>query len=166
LLVGVPSNFVAFFVLGSLMHKRRSSWVHRILFVVSLLIPIGLAGYGVLIVAGINSSGFVIGFIGLLVVVTIVGMQVLNHRWASFEVAASIGLGVGSAIIGLGIVGYSSIFALPAVLGLGTKALPTTFIYAATSFTYLSEIPFMILLTPPIVSACRSAFPSLRFNQE
>ena len=166
LLVGVPSNFVGFFVLGSLVRKHRSTWVDRILFVVSLLIPIGLAGYGVLIVAGINSSGFVIGFIGLLVVVTIVGMQVLNHRWASFEVAASIGLGIGSAIIGLGVVGYSSLFALPAVLGLGGKALPANFIYAATSFTYLSEIPFLILLTPPIVSAWRSAFPSLRFNQE
>jgi hypothetical protein len=166
LLVGVPSNFIGFFALGSLMRRRRSAWIERILLAVSLLIPIGLASYGVLIAAGATSSGFVIGVIGLLAVVTIVGMQVLNRKWASFEVAASIGLGLGSAIIGLGIVAYSSLFALPAALGLGTKALPSTFIYAATTFTYLSEIPFLILLTPPIVSACRSAFPSLRFSQE
>ncbi|HYV99843.1 MAG TPA: hypothetical protein VE862_00170 [Candidatus Acidoferrum sp.] len=166
LLVGVPSNFIGFFVLGSLMRKRQSAWVERILLVVSLVIPIGLAAYGVFIVAGVSSSGFVIGLIGLLVIVTIVGMRVLNRKWANFEVAASIGLGLGSVIIGLGIVGYSSLFALPAVLGLGTKALPTTFIYATTTFTYLSEIPFLILLTPPIVSACRSAFPSLHFSQE
>jgi hypothetical protein len=166
LLVGVPSNFVGFFVLGWLTRTRYSAWAHRILFGVSLLIPIGLAGYGVFIVAGVSSSEFVLGLIGLLAVVTIVGMQALNQRWAKFEVAASIGLGVGSTIIGFGIVAYSSLFALPAVLGLGTKTLPTTFIYAATTFTYLSEIPFLILLTPPIVSACRSAFPSLRFGQE
>ena len=166
LLVGVPSNFIGFFVLGSLMQKPRSARLNRALFVISLLIPIALAGYGVFIVAGVTNSGLVIGMIGLLAVVVIVGMQVLNRRWARFEVAASIGLGLGSAIIGCGIVAYSSLFALPAVLGLGSKALPTTFIYAATAFTYLSEIPFLILLTPPIVSACRTAFPSLRFTQE
>lgn len=166
LLVGVPSNFVGFFVLGWLAGTRYSTWANRILLGFSLLIPIGLAGYGVLIVSSVGRSEFVLGLIGLLAVVTIVGMQALNHRWAKFEVAASIGLGVGSSIIGFGIVAYSSLFALPAVLGLGTKALPTTFIYATAAFTYLSEIPFLILLTPPIVSACRSAFPSLRFGQE
>jgi hypothetical protein len=166
LLVGVPSNFVGFFVLGSLMQKPRSGWLNRLLFTISLLIPIGLTGYGVFIVAGVTSSGLVIGLIGLLAVAVIVGMQVFNRRWARFEVAASIGLGLGSAIIGCGIVAYSSLFALPAVLGLGSKTLPTTFIYGATAFTYLSEIPFLIILTPPIVSACRTAFPSLRFDQE
>jgi len=99
--------------------------------------------------------------IGVISVVSILGLSVLRNRWAEFEVAASIGLGFGSVIIGLGLVLYSYIFALPAVLGLGKGGLPITFMYAVTTFTYISEIPFIVLLTPPVVAASRAAFPSL-----
>jgi len=165
LLVGVPSNFAGFFIIGWLTHTNRAGSVRRFLFLVSLLIPIFLAAYGIYLLsgtAGFSSPQFLVGSVGLLAVVIIVALTVLRNRWANFQVAASIALGVGSVIIGLGIVAYSSIFALPAVLGLGQGRLPTTFIYATTAFTYLSEIPFLIVLTPPVVAACRAAFPSLR----
>ena len=165
LLVGVPSNFLGFFIIGWLTHKEQSPSTKRFLLVVSLLTPVLLAAYGVYLLsspAGFSSPQFLLAFVGLLAVVVIVGLTYLRNKWAGFEVASSLGLGVGSLVIGLGIVAYSSIFTLPAVLGLGNGLLPTTFIYAATAFTYLSEIPFLILLTPPVVAACRAAFPSLR----
>jgi len=90
----------------------------------------------------------------------------LRNRWADFETAASIGLGVGSVWIGLGIVAYSTLFTLPGVLGLGSGVLPITFAYGTIAFTYLSEIPFLVLLTPPIVAASRAAFPSLRIGMQ
>jgi uncharacterized membrane protein len=165
LLVGVPSNFAGFFIIGWLTHRNQSGLSKRLTFLVSLLIPILLAAYGIYLLsgtAGFSSPQFLVASVGLLAVVIIVALTFLRNRWADFEVASSIGLGVGSAIIGLGIVAYSSIFALPAVLGLGHGALPTTFIYGATAFTYLSEIPFLIILTPPVIAACRAAFPSVR----
>ncbi len=164
LLVGVPSNFLGFFIIGWLTHTNRAGSTKRLSLLLSLLIPIFLAAYGVYLMAGtagFSSPQFLVASVGLLAVVVILALTVLRNRWADFEIASSIGLGVGSVIIGLGIVAYSSIFALPAVLGLGQGQLPTTFIYAATAFTYLSEIPFLIVLTPPVVSACRAAFPSL-----
>ena len=168
LLVGVPSNFVGFFVIGLLTHKSSSGVRKRILLGLSLLIPIALAAYGVYLLSGTGGFGspqFLVSLVGLLAVVIILGFTLKQNRWADFEVASSIGLGIGSVIIGLGIVGYSALFTLPAVLGLGSGALPTDFIYATTTFTYLSEVPFLILLTPPVVAACRAAFPSLQYAQ-
>jgi uncharacterized membrane protein len=167
LLVGVPSNFLGFFIIGWLTNRTQTRIIRRVLVLVSLVIPVVLAGYGMLLLAGptgFASPQLLLAFVGLVVVVVILGFTVIRNKWADFEAAASIGLGVGSIIIGLGIVGYSSIFTLPAVLGLGQNGLPTTFIYSATAFTYLSEIPFLVLLTPPVVAACRAAFPSLRLG--
>ena len=164
-LVGVPSNFLGFFIIGWLTHKGQAHSIKRFMLPLSLLIPVLLAAYGVYLLsgaAGFSSPQFLVAFVGLLAVVMILGLTVLRNRWAGFEIAASIGLGVGSIVIGLGIVTYSSLFTLPAVLGLGQGPLPTTVIYAATTFTYLSEIPFLIALTPPVVAACQAAFPSLR----
>lgn len=165
MLVGVPSNFVGFFIIGWLTHRNQGQLSRRLLTLVSLLVPILLAAYGIYLLSStgaLSSPQFLVGSVGLLAIIVILALTVLRNRWADFEVASSIGLGVGSLIIGAGIVAYSSIFALPAVLGLGQGPLPTTFMYATTAFTYLSEIPFLILLTPPVVAACRTAFPSLR----
>lgn len=164
-LVGVPSNFLGFFLIGWLTQRRPTASMKRVLLAVSLIIPVLLAAYGAYLLSvsvGFSSPQFLVAAVGFLAVVVIVGVTVLRSRWADFEVASSIGLGVGSAIIGLGIVGYSSIFALPAVLGLGQGPLPIPFMYAAATFTYLSEIPFLIMLTPPICAAASAAFPSLR----
>jgi hypothetical protein len=166
-LVGVPSNFVGFFLIGWLTHRSPAAGAKRLLLGVSLLIPIALAAYGVFLLSGsgrgFGSPQFLVAFVGLLAVIVILAFTVKRNRWADFEVASSISLGVGSIIIGVGIVGYSTLFTLPAVLGLGNGALPTAFIYATTTFTYLSEIPFLILLTPPVVAACKAAFPSLQY---
>jgi len=169
LLVGVPSNLAGFYIVGWLSRRIERGPQKRLALVVSLLFPVVLGIYGIYLLSGqggIATPQYIVGFVGLLAVVLIVGLTVIRNRWAGFEIAASIGLGVGSLIIGLGIVAYSSLFTLPAVLGLGNGPLPITFLYAATAFTYLSEIPFLVILTPPVISACRSAFPSLRgFSQ-
>lgn len=165
MLVGVPSNFLGFFIIGWLARRSFSGTTRRLLLFVSLLIPITLAAYGVYIVSGgrnLANPQLLVALVGVIAVVSILALSVLRNRWAGFEVAASIGLGVGSVIIGLGLVLYSYIFALPAVLGLGSNGLPINFMYAVTTFTYLSEIPFIVLLTPPVVAASRAAFPSLR----
>jgi len=167
LLVGVPSNFVGFFLLGWLANRSLRSASRHILLVLSLLFPIILVVYGFYMLAGpsvVSSSQYLVAVVGLIAVLVIVGVTILRNRWADFEMAASVGLGVGSVIIGIGIVAYSTIFTLPSVLGLGNGVLPISFMYGATAFTYLSEIPFLVLLTPPVVAAARAAFPALRLS--
>ena len=164
MLVGVPSNFVGFFVIGWLTHRSFSAAAKRVLLLVSLLFPVVLSTYGVYIVSvgnTLSSPQVLVAVVGVIAVVSILALTVLRNRWADFEVAASIGLGIGSVIIGLGLVAYSYLFALPAVLGLGKGGLPVALMYAVTTFTYMSEIPFIVLLTPPVVAASKAAFPSL-----
>jgi uncharacterized membrane protein len=168
LLVGVPSNFIGFFIIGWLTNRTKTSG-RSILFVLSLLFPVALAAYGVYLLAapsGFGSNQFLIALVGIVAVILIVGFTVLKNKWAEYEIASSIGLGVGSLIIGFGLVAYSFMFTLPAVLGFKSGILPTTVAYSATAFTYLSEIPFLVALTPPIIAACRAAFPSLSVFKE
>ena len=164
LLVGVPSNFIGFFIIGWLTNRAKTSG-KSFLFLLSLLFPVVLAAYGIFLLAspsGFGSSQFLIAVVGIVAVILIVVFTVLKNKWAEYEVAASIGLGVGSLIIGFGLVAYSYLFTLPSVLGFKGGILPTTVAYSATAFTYLSEIPFLVALTPPIVAACRAAFPNIR----
>lgn len=165
LLVGVPSNFVGFFLLGYLARREFGRNYERALLATSLLIPVALAAIGVSLMMSTSSAGIsalLIVLIGASVVAA-VALPLLARRmaWTRFAIAASIGLAVGSVIIGFGIVGFSAVFLLPDALGLGNAPLPFAFIYSATTFTFLSEIPFLILLTPPVVKAVRAALPAL-----
>ena len=168
LLVGVPSNFVGFFIIGWLTNHEWKGLVRRVLVSVSLVIqPL----YAVALVLGlyllfgaatIGSSTSYLGLAGLIVVLAIIFLIIVRNKWADFEVAASIGLAIGTGIIGIGIVAYSAIFGLPVAVGLGTKPLGAAFVYLVAASNYFTEIPFMIILTPPVAAACRAAFPSLR----
>ncbi len=88
-----------------------------------------------------------------------------RSSWADVQAASSIGLALGSLIIGFGLVAYSSLFVMPQVLGLGSSPLPIVFAYGTTLWTYLSEIPFLLVLTPPIVKAVQATLPSLRIGR-
>ena len=168
LLVGVPSNFVGFFIIGWLTNHEWKGLVRRVLVSVSLVIqPL----YAVALVLGlyllfgaatIGSSTSYLGLAGLIVVLAIIFLIIVRNKWADFEVAASIGLAIGTGIIGIGIVAYSAIFGLPVAVGLGTKPLGAAFVYLVAASNYFTEIPFMVILTPPVAAACRAAFPSLR----
>lgn len=167
-LVGVPSNFIGFFLIGWLTRKSYGGIVRRLLISASLIIqPVYAVAltfglYLLLGAASLGSPNSYLGLAGLVVVFAVFALLLLRNRWADFEVAAAIGLAVGTAIIGLGIVSYSAIFGLPVVIGLGTKPLGSVFVYVVASSNYFAEIPFMIILTPPVIAACRAAFPSLR----
>lgn len=168
LLVGVPSNFVGFYVVGWLSNHDFKNVTRRMMVIVTVLIqPI----YAVVLVygffllfgaTGLQSPSTYLGLVGLIVVIAVLGLLLVRNKWVDFEVAASIGLAIGTAIIGIGIVVYSAIFGLPVAVGLGTKPLGTAFMYVVAASSYFTEIPFMVILTPPIAAACRSAFPSLR----
>jgi hypothetical protein len=170
LLVGVPSNFAGFFIIGWLTQRNHTGLARRLLISLSLVIQplyaIALV-YGLYLLFGtasLESPSSYLGLVipGLIAAFAILGLVALRNRWADFEVAASIGLAIGTGIIGLGIVAYSAIFGLPMAVGLGTKPLATIFTYVVAASNYFAEIPFMVVLTPPVAAACRAAFPSLR----
>lgn len=98
LLVGVPSNFVGFFIIGWLPNHDFRPLVRRLLLSLSLIIQPAYALalvyslYALFGAAALGSSTSYLGFAGLVVVFAVIALFVLRNRWADFEVAASIGL--------------------------------------------------------------------------
>lgn len=162
LLVGVPSNFACFALIGYLSSKSVKGVQRPALIAVGVAIPFIMILYSVYSLSG--SVVAILAILGVAVIALVAIPYFIRSSWAATQAASSIGLGIGSAIIGIGIVAYSSIFVLPQVLGLGSNPLPLVFANGTMLWTYMSEIPFLLALTPPIVKAVQAAFPSLRVS--
>ncbi|MEM2241093.1 MAG: hypothetical protein QW497_05405 [Candidatus Bathyarchaeia archaeon] len=159
LTVGVPANFLCFFVIGY-MSQRRIGWSHVALGLgiccVIALITIYLLAESILsfevgaLFLGVFMGSYLLAIIGGLIFT----------GWRSYQFASIIGLAIGSAWIGLGLWAYSQIFPLPLALGWERNAP----FYASLlwfTWTFATEIPFLVALGPPIIKACRKSFPSI-----
>jgi hypothetical protein len=95
----------------------------------------------------------------------VIAVGFIRPKWRSFGAASVTGSIFGSAIIGIGVWGYSQFFALPAAIG-GESNLPYYAGMILFAWTFATEIPFMVILVPPIAEACYKAFPRLRAKEE
>ena len=163
LLVGVPSNFVAFSFLGFLSKKSLKGAARYGNILAGIAAPVIIVAYGAYTLSG--STLWILAGISALVVALVAVPYLAHSSWADVQAASSIGLALGSLIIGFGLVAYSSLFVMPQVLGLGSSPLPIVFAYGTTLWTYLSEIPFLLMLTPPIVKVVQATLPSLRIGR-
>jgi hypothetical protein len=162
LLVGVPSNLICFSFIGYFTRKTTRGQTRLAITGLGVLIPILMIGYGLYALSGVAAISVLL--LGIAVIALVAIPYLVKSPWADFQAAASIGLAIGSVIIGLGLVAYSSVLVMPQVLGLGSGPLPIVFAVGATLWTYVSEIPFLLAITPPIVRASQAAFPSLRIS--
>lgn len=156
---GVTANFIGFYLLGYI-SRRKLDW-SKIIAVVSVVLLVGFSilEYVLLTYFSVNAT---ILFIGLSIVsyAIMVAVGYFYPQWRSYGVASIVGLGVGSTIIGFVVWAYSQVFILPVAVGGGFQ-LP---IYAALIWliwTFATEIPFLIILGPPILKVCLRAFPHL-----
>ena len=159
LIAGVTSNFVAFFLIGYIA-KKKISWI-------TPLVAYGVATT-VFIWIGYAYTGLdfwtKIAFIGVVVasyVIFLVPVVVLrNSRWRSFEVGSVLGMLLGAGIIAATVPPFLAYFLNGAPVSV-PLALSTFF------FTFFTEIPFILVLGPPIIAAINRAFPALmRKNQK
>lgn len=171
LTAGVTSNFVCFGLIGYLSHKRLD-WKKTFLSLgigVAVLATLGyliitpktvVDYFGITLQQALWNIYFVLGIFAVSYLI-VIGVGYVRPRWRGFGSASVIGSVVGSAIIGVGVWGYSQLFTLPAAVG-GAHDLPYYAGLILFVWTFATEIPFMVLLVPPIAEACYKAFPSLR----
>lgn len=160
LTVGVPSNFLGFFLLGYI-GRKNMEWKH---------IAVGLGFSGIiaamiayLLAGSILSLDVALLFLGVFsgcCIITIV-LGYLLPEWRSYEFASVVGLAIGSAWIGFGLWVYSQFLPLPLALGWERNA-PFYASFLWLVWTFATEIPFLVALGPPILKACYRAFPSLK----
>lgn len=165
LTVGVPSNFAGFFLIG-LISKRNMKWSHiAIALAVGGFTVIGMIAY--LLYLTLLSVDIAALFLGVFVAccAIVVGVGLWRPEWKSYGIASVVGLFVGSAYIGFGLWVYSQFLPLPLALGWQRYA-PFYASFLWLVWTFATEIPFLIVLGPPILKACYRAFPSLKPHEK
>jgi hypothetical protein len=159
LTVGCTSNFAGFYLIGWISRKNMN-WRNLILLlIVGSAALTGMIGY--LFMINQLDLGLVAMFLGILYacVVIVIGFGLWKPEWKNYGLASVIGLLVGSAIIGFGLWAYSQILPLP-LTGMERNAP----LYASVSWlvwTFATEIPFLVIIVPPVVKVCYRAFPFL-----
>lgn len=161
--VGVPANFVGFFLLGYISKKKINlKRLAPVLILGALTIAAGV--YSIMVLpetfafTGLSTTDSAILFLGVVggSFLLMIIIAFLQPEWKSYGVASVVGLGAGSAIIGLGLWAFTQFFKI-----FGLFQVPFYFSLLWFVWTFTTEIPFLLLLGPPILRACYRAFPSL-----
>jgi hypothetical protein len=127
----------------------------------TLLLPAEFAGF-----TGLSTWEIVAVFV-LTVVVSLSAILIVSRRWSewrSFGVGSVIGQGVGAAIVAVGVWGYSQLFY--SATGYFKAPVQTSLVPIIFVWTFATEIPFVLLVGPPVIKACYRAFPSLRLKEK
>ena len=160
LTVGCTSNFVGFYLIGFI-SRQNIKWHNVIAFLgIGSAAVTGMIGY--LFLINQLSWDILAMFLGVLYacVVIVIGFGLWKPEFKNYGLASVIGLLVGSAIIGFGLWGYSQILPLPLTTGFEHNApLYASFFWIV--WTFATEIPFLVIIVPPVAKICYRAFPFL-----
>jgi uncharacterized membrane protein len=171
LAAGVPPNFVLFFLVGYI--AARNIDTKKIALALALSVLVVIAGLMVptllypaefSAVAGGLSTAEIILVFGLTVILSLVVIGAVAIRWKqwrSFAIAAIIGQAAGAGLLSVTIWAVSPFF-----LSYFKAAVGPTFILPLFVWTFATEIPFILLVGPPIINSCYRAFPTLRQRRQ
>ncbi len=162
LVAGVPANFIVFFLIGYIAVREIS--------LKQALIGITIAAIGLLVptlvflpdfstYTGLSSEYFLLTF-GLTIILSLAIIAIVSIRykeWRSYAIGVVVGQAIGAALLSATVWAVSPLF-------LSYFGTPFAAIYILPLFvwTFATEIPFVLLLGPPIIKVCYRAFPSLK----
>jgi len=161
LMAGVPSNLVMFAIIGYMANKKTgwktplivlgciSAFLVWVSYVVLLSPPYGL-GYQLLATAVV---------VGTYVVLAIL---VWLTKWKGYVLGSTFGLLAGSCIIAAMVPLFSLFFVMPGGAAVTPLGLTGGLLYLV--WTFSTEIPFLLVLGPPIIAAIYRAFPNLKWR--
>ena len=149
LMAGITSNFLGFWLIGYIANKkfelRKPTLIYGVVTAVCALVAF--------VYTSIIYVGVIIGCY-----VVYLAIVLSRSKWVSYEIGSVMGLLAGSLIIGVMVPVYAVLFA-PTVTTL--PALTSAGILALFTWTFATEIPFLLVLGPPIIEAINKAFPTI-----
>jgi uncharacterized membrane protein len=169
LTVGVPANFVVFFLIGYFASREidmkrlvAGALLGAIVIVIGLLLPTVLLPTQFASASGLSQMEILIVFAPTVIAILAVILAVSKWRpkWRNFVVGSLVGQAVAALLLSVSYWGYSQLFFDPTgyiKAPFEASIIPILFIW-----TFATEIPFVLFLGPPIIRACRKAFPSLQ----
>ena len=159
LTVGVPANFLGFYTVG-LLHRRLGGgrrWLAAAL-AEELAVTAAVAAawrWGLL-----DWPVAAAYFAGMLVAALFTAAYGLRYPRVTFS--CSTGLMLGSAVVGLGVYAFSQLFVLPS----GASRLTADAALLWFLWTYVTEVPFMVALVPPLARVASKVLPGVRGVEE
>ena len=173
LTAGVTSNFAMFFIIGYVSRKglgwkklALSMTLAGVIVAAGLLLPTLLLPAEFASFTGLSTWEIVSIFV-LTVVLSLTAILIVSRRWSewrSFGVGSVIGQGVGALIVAIGVWGYSQLFY--SATGYFKQPVQASLVPIIFVWTFVTEIPFVLLVGPPVIKACYRAFPSLRLKKK
>lgn len=162
---GVPPNFILFFLIGYLAHRNislKQAIVGVTIAAVGLIVPTAIFLPNFLALTGMSTEIFILSF-GLTIILSLVAIAVAAIRWKelrSYAIGAVVGQMAGAALLSVTIFLVSPFF-----LNYFGTPVSSYFILPIFVWTFATEVPFILLVGPPIIKACQKAFPSLMYRQ-
>jgi uncharacterized membrane protein len=166
LAAGVPPNFILFFIIGYFATRNidtKKTIVTLILaavvIVAGLLVPTLIYPAEFTALTGLSTIEIILVFASTVVVsLVVIGVVAIRWKqWRSYAVGAVIGQAVGAALLSVTIWAVSPLF-----LSYFGAPIAASFILPLFVWTFATEIPFVLLVGPPVIKACYRAFPSLQ----
>jgi len=169
LTVRVPANFVVFFIIGFVAGKNIDTrklvagTVIAVIVVLSgLLLPTVLLPTEFAHATGLTTADILVVFISSVVISLVIILAVAKRwqQWRSYAVGSVIGQAAGAALLSASYWAYSQVFFDST--GYVKAPLEASIIPILFVWTFATEIPFVLLIGPPLIKACYRAFPTLR----
>jgi uncharacterized membrane protein len=157
LTAGVSANFAAFFIIGYFAQAKLSRTKTILGLVIGSAVVLGglLLPTVLLPAESVSFTSFstllTLTLFSVSMGVSLILFFVITRYWPEFKafgIGAIIGQGIGAAIVSIGVWGYSQLFFSPT--NYFTSAIPATFVPLIFVWTVVTEIPIVLLLSPPI----------------
>jgi hypothetical protein len=159
LIAGVTSNFIAFFLIGYIAKKKINWRMPAIAYGIATALFLWL-GYVYIEMEFWTKIAFMVVVVASYVIFLIPVVVLRNSKWRSFEIGSIVGMLCGAAIIGITVPLFFQYF-LHIQQPIMAVAMLSTFF-----FTFFTEVPFILVLGPPIIAAIHKAFPTLAHKDE
>jgi len=153
--VGVPSNFTCFYIVG-LLARRLKGTIKPILIGIleeTVILLTVISCYMHDLLSSEVAIAYIIGM-SITIAFTLAYALIKGKKYSGLILACNTGLFIGATIIGIGVYAFSQFFTLPT----GEKNLPIGAALLWMLWVYVTEIPFMISLSPPIVEIISKIF--------
>ncbi len=162
LAAGVPPNFILFFLIGYMAHRNinlKQTLVGVTIAAVGLILPTIFLLPQLSAFTGLSNEAFVLTFtLTVVLSLAIIALVAIRWKeWRSYAVGSVVGQVVGAGLLSITVWAVSPLF-----LSYFGTPFSATLILPLFIWTFATEIPFILLVGPPIIKACYRAFPSLR----
>jgi len=162
---GVPPNFILFFLIGYLAHRSidlKKTLIFLTAAAVALVVLTVTFLPQIESYTGLSNLELtlVFSFTVILSLVAIAAVSVRWQQWRSFAIGAVIAQAAGAGLLSVTVWAVSPLF-----LSYFGKPFPIVWVLPLFVWTFATELPFIMLIGPPVINACYRAFPSLRQRQ-